>query len=317
MKSIIKKHFQSIFAISLLFATIVSACASPAGQAHPPGGKLRVVATTTIVADVVKQIGGDKIELTTLLPSGVDPHAFDPTPQDVAKLAGAQVIFANGAGLETFLDPLLLSAGAQDKVVYVSDGIQLLKGAPELDEPTPAGGQIGDDPHVWSDPNNVMIWVNNIEAKLSALDAQDAGIFKANAAAYRQQLKDLDGWVREQVALVPPANRLIVSDHLVFAYFAHQYGFTQVGALIPAYSSMAQPSAQDIANLEDVIHKQGVKAIFVGKSINPSIAERVAQDTGIQLIFVYTGSLSAPGGEAGSYLDYVRHNVNAIVGALK
>jgi manganese/iron transport system substrate-binding protein len=312
-----KQRYPYFFLVCLLITVVLTACASPVGQANPADGKLHVVATTTIVADVVKQIGGDKIDLTTLLPTGVDPHAFDPTPQDVAKLAGADIIFANGAGLETFLDPLLASAGAQDKVVYVSDGIQLLKGAPELDEPIPIGGQMGDDPHVWSDPNNVLVWVDNIEARLSAADAQDAEVFHANAEAYRGQLKDLDGWVREQVAQVPQANRLIVSDHLVFAYFAKEYGFTQVGALIPAYSSMAQPSAQDIANLENVIRQQGVKAIFVGKSINPAIAERVAGDTGIQLVYVYTGSLSAPGGEADTYLAYLRYNVNAIVGALK
>jgi manganese/iron transport system substrate-binding protein len=301
----------------LLLTMFLSACASPMGQEQPINRKLRIVATTTIVSDVVKQVGADKIELTTLLPSGVDPHAFDPDPQDIVKIADADIIFANGVGLETFLNQLLESAGAMDKVVYVSEGIQLAQAIPGAPEPGHPTAQSGNDPHVWTNPNNVSIWVNNVEKKLSSLDPQNAAIYQANAKAYQQQLKELDSWIREQVAQISQAKRVIVSDHLVFTYFDAQYGFTQVGALIPGYSTMAEPNAQDIANLEDTIRKMGVKAIFVGKSVNPALAERVAQDTGTHLVFLYTGSLSTPGGEADSYLAYMRYDVSAVVNALK
>lgn len=301
--------------ITLLAA--ITACSTPIRQGQSPDGKLTVIATTTIVSDVVKQIGGDKIELTTLLPGGVDPHAFVPTPQDVTRITQADLIFANGAGLEAFLDPLLESAGAKDKVTFVSDGIQLLHANPDPNETDHPDPQPGDDPHTWTDPNNVLIWIGNIEKKLSAQDPKNAASYRENALAYTQQINDLDGWVREQVAQIPHSKRLIVTDHLLFAYFAAEYGFTQVGAIIPGYSTMAEPSAQDIAALEDTIRNLGVKAVFVGKSINPNLAERIAQDTGIHLVFIYTGSLSEPGGEADSYLAYVRYNVSAIVNALR
>lgn len=312
-----KLKLTSLYQICLALLITLTACASPTDQKQTRPGKPIIIATTTIVSDVVKQIGVDKIELTTLLPSGVDPHAFVPTPQDVAKISAAAIIFANGAGLEAFLDPLLESAGAKNKVTYVSEGIQLLQANPGYNEADHTDEHTGYDPHTWTDPNNVLIWTSNIAQKLSTIDPQNADFYQTNAQAYSQQLKELDSWVRKQVSQIPQAHRLIVTDHLLFAYFADEYGFTQVGALIPGYSTMSEPSAQDIAALEDEVQKLGVKAIFVGKSINPSLAERVAQDTGAHLVFIYTGSLSEPGGEADSYLAYIRYDVTAIVNALK
>lgn len=296
----------------LLFALAAALVAcGQAGPAPSRGGRLQVVATTTIVGDVVKQIGGDAIDLQVLLPPGVDPHAFEPTPQDVARLAGARVIFANGAGLEGFLESLLANAGGQAEIVHVSDGIALRRVQGGHDE----GGEA--DPHVWTDPNNVVVWTRNIEATLVRLDGANAARYQANAEAYRAKLQDLDAWVRAQVAQIPEANRRLVVDHEAFGYFADRYGFQQVGAVIPSFSTLAEPSAQELAALETAIRQQGVKAVFAGSTVNPKLARRVAADTGIQLVPLYTGSLTAPGGEAPSYLDYMRHNVAAIVKALK
>jgi len=278
------------------------------------GEKVDVVATTTIVADVVLNVGGDRIALTQLIPLGTDPHAFEPTPQDIAAVSRAHVVFANGAGLEEFLKPLLESAGAHDKTVEVSHGIALLEfGEEHEDEHEHTGG----DPHTWTDPHNVAVWVHNIEYTLSALDPANAEFYATNAEAYEEKLVELDGWVREQVAQIPEANRKIVTDHQLFGYLAHTYGFTQVGAIVPGYSTMAEPSAKELAALEDAIQALGVKAIFVGNTVNPNLAQRVAKDTGTQLVTLYTGSLTEKGGQAGTYLDYMRFNVNAIVQALK
>jgi len=308
------------FLMFLVLGTGACAAASPNQLTAQPDTEhqvFKVVATTTIVADIVDQVGGDAIDLVTLLPVGADPHTFDPTPQDIAAIADAQVVFANGAGLEEFLEPLIESAGAAGKVVYVSDGIEYLQFNGASEPETKNNLQNNTDPHTWTDPNNLIIWVQNIENTLSSLDPANAELYEKNAASYITELKDLDTWIREQVSQIPPENRLIVTDHLQYAYFARAYGFTQLGAIIPGFSTTAEASAQELATLTDVIKQYNVKAIFVGKTVNPNLAERIAEDTGTQVIYLYTGSLTEAGGEADNYLDYVRFNVNAIVEALK
>jgi ABC-type Zn uptake system ZnuABC Zn-binding protein ZnuA len=279
--------------------------------------KLKAVATTTIVADIVGQIGGEAIDLTVMLPSGTDPHTFDPTPQDITKVAEADVIFANGAGLEEFLDPLLQSAGASNKIVYVSEGVSLLhfEGLHEGNDLEPHDESA--DPHTWTDPKNILTWINNIERTLIESDPSNAGLYERNAQRYASEINDLDAWVKAQVEQIPVDSRQIITDHLQFAYFAEAYGFKQLGALISGYSTLAEPSAQELASIEDAIKAYNVPAIFVGKTINPSLANRIATDTGTQIVFLYTGSLTEDGGEADTYLYYIRYNVTAIVNALK
>jgi ABC-type Zn uptake system ZnuABC Zn-binding protein ZnuA len=342
---------RSIFILTFLFTLGLASCARPASAPLQPAGSalqdppLRVVATTSIVADVVRQVGGEAIDLSVLLPVGTDTHAFEPSPQDISRVAEADLVFANGAGLEEFLGPLLENAGGDARLVAVSDGIALREGEHESEvhesgsvedeaghtaeqgqaagaEEQP-GEHEGDeahehtlDPHTFTDPNNVLIWTQNIEKALKEMDPQNAELYAGNAEQYRQELVELDAWVRERVERIPANRRLLVTDHQVFTYFAEEYGFEQVGAIIPAFSSVAEPSAREIAQLEDAIHELDVKAIFVGAGMAPSLAERIAADTGTRLVRVYTESLSEEGGEADNYLDYVRYNVNAIVGAL-
>ena len=279
--------------------------------------RLKVVATTTIVGDVVSQVGGDFIDLNVLLPVGADPHSFDPTPQDIAKVADAELVFANGLGLEAFLDPLIESAGAEDKVIHISEGGELLLFNGEADHEHQEEEHQGADPHTWTDPNNVIIWVDKIAQALSEADPDNASAFADKAKAYKSELENLDDWIRSQVAQIPTENRKLVTDHTLFSYFADEYGFEQVGALIPGYSTLAEPTAQELAKMEDAIRQLGVQAIFVGNTVNPALAERVSQDTGTILVFVYTGSLSEPEGDAPTFLDYMNYNTRAFVDALK
>ena len=309
--------------IYLLLISLISTACSPSGtpvrqdETGQPA-RLRVVATTTIVADVVKNIAGDRVDLHVLIPAGVDEHSFQYTPEDVVQVTDADVLFMNGAGLETFMKPLLENAGQHVKVVSVSDGISLKQGVLEDALAAQTGSQpvSGSDPHVWLDPNNVMVWTQNIAAALSELDAPHASEYQANAAAYRQKLAELDRWIQQQVAQVPQANRQLVTDHQIFTYFADRYGFKQTGAIIPSYSTEAEPTAQELAALEDAIRQFGVKAIFVGNTVNPNLAKGVAGDTNVHLTPIYTGSLT-DGSPAGTYLDYMHFNVDAIVQALK
>ena len=163
----------------------------------------------------------------------------------------------------------------------------------------------------------VKRWVQRVERSLGQVDPENAENYKNNADAYLVEIEKLEEWIREQVAVIPEEDRLLVTDHRVFGYFSEAFGFTQVGAIVPGYSSLSEPSAKELANLEDAVEAFGVKAVFVGNTVNPNLAQRLAEDGGTQLVFVFTGSLSEEGGEAESYIDYMRFNVRAIVDALQ
>ncbi|NOX60632.1 MAG: zinc ABC transporter solute-binding protein [Chloroflexi bacterium] len=302
-----RRYIAPAFVLALL---ILSGCASAQtakNSAPASADRLKVVATNSIVGDVVAQVGGDAIELTVLIKPGVDPHGYEATPRDAAALADADVLFVNGFGLEEALKSLIDSARAEGKLV-----VALSEGVPPLSLSSNEGAV---DPHTWTDPNNVIIWVNHIEQTLSRLDPNNAEAYADRAEDYRRQLSELDAWIREQTGKIPEPNRKIVSDHAIFGYYARQYGFEQY-AITGGFSSLAEPSAQQLAQLEDQIRRLGVPAVFVGNTVNPALAQRVAQDTGAQLYVVYTGSLSKPDGPAGAYLDYMRYNTNTFVRGL-
>ncbi len=287
------------------------------------GVKLKAVATTSIVADVVEQIAADRIELTALLPIGVDPHAFQPTPRDVAAVADADIVFANGVGLEEFLDELLENAGGDAEIVHLSNGIELR--TLEAAHPSEESEQEGEgrthpkatDPHTWFAPPNMKTWADNAERALSDLDPANSNFYRANAESHKSSMDELDAWIMEQVSQIPEENRKLVTDHAALGYFADRYGFQQIGAVFPGFSPTSEPSAREIAELEDAIQQYDVNAIFVGTTVNPRLSQRIADETGTKLVTLYTGSLSEPGGEADTYIDFMRHNVEAIVEALK
>jgi ABC-type Zn uptake system ZnuABC Zn-binding protein ZnuA len=308
--------------ILIVFLLLLSACSAGQPQTRSDS-QIKVVATTSIVGDVVQQIGGDLVDVSVLLPPGSDPHSFQPAPKDAAQIADADLIFANGAGLEEFLAPLLESAGGQAPVIEVSDGVTLLEATAHENESQNDGEHPSGDPHTWFDPQNVMIWVDNISQALQAADPQNRQVYADNAQAYRQQLQELDRWISEQVQSVPLEKRKLVTDHTSLTYFAERYGFEQVGSIIPAYSTLAETSAQELAQLEENILSQAIQAIFVSESVNPALAQRVAQDTGVRLVSLNLSSLSQPDGEgsndpqSASYLEYMRKNVTSIVEALR
>lgn len=334
MKTSWTKHTAGILLASLLI--LIVSC-GPGGEGAPPdeeahaevdlapvslapGERLKLVATTSIVADVVAHVGGDRIDLAVMIPQGADPHSYEPSPRDLAAVAEAHLLFASGLDLEEFLEGLLESAGAQDRCLYLSHEISprsMEEGEDHEGEGQGDHQHEGADPHVWTDPNNVILWVDAIQEALISLDPDNASAYQANAEAYRAELEALDAWIREQVAGIPQENRRIVTDHSFLGYLADAYGLEQVGAIIPSYSTLAETSAGELAELEDSIRELGVRAVFVGNTVNPSLAETVAQDTGVQLIPLYTGSLSQEGGEADTYIAYMRYNVEAIASALR
>jgi len=282
------------------------------------GDRLKVVATTNIIAHVVSQIGGDSVELTGLLPIGADPHTYMATPQDVVSVADAHIIFANGADLEAEFLPGLVQ-DSDVPVIYVSQGIEfreLGRGGPHQNEAELEHESEEIDPHMWTTPANVTVFAQNVEQALSALDPANAETYLANAEAYEAELQALDEWVRVQVATIPFEKRELITDHSVFGYYADRYGLEQIGAVIPGFSTAAAPSAQELAALEDAIREYDVEAVFVGTTINPSLAKQVAEDTGIELVTLYTGSLGPEGSGVETYVAYICFNTIAIVDAL-
>jgi ABC-type Zn uptake system ZnuABC Zn-binding protein ZnuA len=292
---------------------LLSACAASASTSD----QIHVVASTTIVGDVVSQIAGDHINLTVLFPVGADPHTFEPRPQDVAAIADAQIVFLNGLELEHSLESILES-NATGRVVEVSKDVEVL---PFEGEEVPSGEEGHDhaagDPHTWMDPNMVMVWVKNIEATLSELDPANADDYAKNANDYLAELTDLDAWIQTEVAKIPVENRKLVTDHENMGYFIHRYNFTLVGLVVDSLSTGASPSAQELSLLEDVIKQQGVKAIFIGATVNPSLSDQVAQDTGTKLITVNTESLSEKGSDTSTYIQFMKKLVTAIVDGLQ
>jgi ABC-type Zn uptake system ZnuABC Zn-binding protein ZnuA len=293
-----------LIVVALLALALLISCSSPVTVFSET---LDVVVSTQILGDVVSVIGADFIELTILIPPDSDPHAFEPAPQDAARLTDADLIFVNGLNLEKGLNPLLETEGLN--IIPASDGIIAIESVGEEFE--------GGDPHVWMNPLNVKVWVENIAEALAAADPAHAEDFRANAQAYRAELDALDAWAAQQLSLIPAEARVLVTDHESLGYFAYHYDFEIVGALIPSLSTVSEPSAGELAQLEDAISQHGVKAIFISSSVNPSLADRVAADTGVMVIALYTESLSALTGPVPTYLDLIRFDVAAIVAALQ
>lgn len=305
----------------LISATILLfGCTPTESDAERSGDTLHIVATTSIVADVVAQVAGEQAGITTLLPPNSDPHSYQPTAQDITTISKADVIFANGAGLEVFLEPILTNADSDKKTIYLSENIKLLTEVEHNDS-----GEADDreydqnswDPHVWMNPNNVIAWVKIIQPILGELDPPNAAIYQRNAQNYISELNELDGWISAQVDKIPVKERILVMDHLVLGYFAEEYGFQQAGAVIPGFSTIAEPSAQQLAEIIDTIDKLGVSVIFVSNTAPQRITEPVSDDTGSELVYLYTGSLTERGGPASNYIDYMRYNVKTIVEALQ
>lgn len=322
------QHWLAEFGLAFLILAMLSGCGQTSRQADTgsqvsdlkpvalkPVEKLRVVATTNIIGDVVQNIAGDAIDLTVLMGIGVDPHTYIPTPADTAAIHDAHVVLANGAGLEENLDKILAGAGGDAVYIQLSDGLKLRE-ATEGHDLEESGEEHHMDPHVWFDVQNVIEWVHRIEQTLSALDPSHADGYRANAEAYVRQLEELDAWIVAQIANLPQTRRKLVTNHPAFGYFADRYGLEQVGAVYPI-SPSSEPSAQDIAALEDAIRAFQVPAVFSESTVNPKLAEQVARDTGVQLVPLFSGSLGGPGSGAETYLAMMRYNVQAIVEALR
>jgi ABC-type Zn uptake system ZnuABC Zn-binding protein ZnuA len=299
-----------------LISLLISAC-QPAGGNAPRSANStpKVLAVETFLADIAQNVAGDRLNVESLIPTGLDPHAFVPTPRDVAKISDSQALILNGANLEAWLEPILKSAGGERLVVEAAAGLKSRQGQAGEPLPDEPGGT---DPHFWLDPNLVIHYVENIRDGLAQADPAGKDIYTNNAQAYIDRLKALDAWIVEQVGQIPPERRLLVTNHESMGYFADRYGFKIVGAILPSVSTGSSPSAQELAQLVDHIRASGAPAIFLETGANPQLAEQLARETGIKVVTqIYTHSITAPDGDAPTYIDMMRYNVKTIVEALK
>ncbi|MDE3091360.1 MAG: zinc ABC transporter substrate-binding protein [Chloroflexota bacterium] len=297
--------------ISVQLFTVACAPASAPATTKPT---LNVLATETFLADIAQNVAGAREKVNALMPVGIDPHSFEPTPADIKKVADSNVLIINGAGVESFMARLLENAGGKRLVIEASKGLTSRK--PSAGEPVDADNPV--DPHFWLDPNNVVKYVENIRDGLSQVDPNGAAAYAANAAAYIAKLKELDQWIADQVKPLPPARRLLVTNHEEFGYFADRYGFKIIGAIIPSFSTDASPSAQQLAQLIDHVKSSKAPAIFLEISANPQMANQVARETGAKLVTdLYTHSISDANGPAPTYIDMMKYDVKMIVDALK
>lgn len=306
----------------IILAVLLPACNT---LKFPDNGRLNAVATTNIVGDVVAQISGSDINLITLLPPGADPHGYEPTSQDLRAIADADIVFMNGLGLEEFLEDMLIAAGGDAVVVALSESVEVdadhthtesvYEEAPavEIDDDHDHGGT---DPHVWFDVRYVIAWTVLIADQLAALDIENADNYQARSLSYIEEIETLDAWIHQQVQSLPIEQRVLVTNHDSFTYFAAAYQFEIVGAVIAGKSTMAEPSARELAALQGIVAQHNVQAIFVEVGVSQTLAGQVAADTGIILVELYTGSLSESDGPADSYLAMMRYNVSAIVKTL-
>lgn len=297
--------------------------------------RLSVVASTNIVGDVVRQVVGDAADLAVLMEIGQNPHAWEPTPRAIGRIEDAHIVFINGVGLEESLLGIIDSIDV-GYVVEVSEGIEIHGGDLEHDgnhEGETHEGEDHDDdheeerhrheagdPHVWFDPNNVLVWVDNIEEALTLADPDNAAVYRVNADRYREELVALDREIVAAVATIPAERRKLVIDHVALGYFAERYGFESLGTVIPTVTDQAEPSSRDIARLVETIDREEIAAVFVGGTASRglrSMTEMVAAEVGrlIEVRELLTGSLTAtaPGD---TYLGFVRYNTRQIVEGL-
>lgn len=345
------RRYSPFYLALLALAMLLYTLPNTVGAAST-SSSIRVVTTTTILQDLVKEVAGDRAVVTSLTSPGMDAHTYRSRPSDLVTLSKADLIFVHGSGLDTWAHQLAQKLDSTTPVVVVTEELVAHahhddEGNLDLndkheheheherehghehdhdrdlghdDEALHDDHEHGDvDPHFWFDPNWVKHYIEIIEGAFETLDPAGSDIYHENAEQYIAALSTLDAWIRSKIAEVPPNRRKLVTNHDTFRYFAHRYGFEVVGAVIPSFSTGTEPSARHIAQLARTLRDAGVPAVFTEMTVSPRLAETLAREVGekVQVVPLFTESLSEREGPAATYLDFMRYNVTAIVNALK
>ena len=300
-----RRHVVSLTATA---AAVVAAGLVPGRGQNKTRDRPRAVATFSILGDFVRNVGGERVELATLVGPNGDVHVYAPTPGDVKTIAAANIIFVNGLGLEGWIDRLIAASAAHAPVVVASRGIGPRGGARSQD-------QTVRDPHAWQSVANAKIYVANIRDGLIAVDAAEKEIFEANATTYLAKLDALDGEIKAAIAAIPPARRKVITAHSAFGYFGDAYGIAFIAP--EGLSTEAEPSARDVAKLIEQIRRENVPALFLENVADSRLLERIAAETGVRIGGkLYSDALSPPDGPAATYIAMMRSNVRELTRAL-
>nr|WP_294544278.1 zinc ABC transporter substrate-binding protein [uncultured Rhodopila sp.] len=291
---------------TLIASLLLTGPARVAARAAPP---LPVVASFSILADMVRQIGGQSVAVTAFVGPDEDVHIYDPRPKDLRILADAALLVRNGLGLEGWMVRLTGSAGFNGPIVTAAEKV-----VPRT--MTETGGQIATDPHAWQDPRNGVLYAQAIAEGLAAADAANAPLYRSNAAAYAARIAETGDWIEAALKPIPAADRRIITTHDAFGYYGARYGIEFLAA--EGISTEFEPSARSIAALVAQIRREKVRAVFIEAMTSDRMARMLARETGAVLGgTVYSDALSRPDGPAATYLDMLRHNTNLFAAAMQ
>jgi zinc/manganese transport system substrate-binding protein len=293
------------------FATF--AALDPAPAQEPAKPRLKVIASFSILADFVKNVGGDRVEIAALVGPNGNAHVYAPSPADAKKVADAKIVFVNGLGFEGWLDRLVKASGTKAVIVVVSTGIKPRERGADSDHDHDHGRA---DPHAWQSVANAKIYVTNIRDALIAADSAGKATYDANAAAYLAKLDALEQEVRNVIGKVPAERRRVITSHNAFGYFADAYGV--VFTAPQGVSTESEASAKDVAAIIAQVRKQKISAVFLENVTDPRLVRQIASETGAKIGgTLYSDALTDVKGDATAYIELIRHNLKQLAGALE
>lgn len=308
------KSFRAALALSVI---TLSAFATSSAFAAP----LKVVASFTVIADFAKNVGGNRVNITTIVGPDGDAHVYEPSPADAVAMAGADIVLVNGLHFEGFLQRLVDASATKAAIVTLTKGVTPIDFKPEFADADAAegadtsGGKTVTDPHAFQSIANAKIYVKNIAEAFCAADNEGCDSYKANAAAYTTKLDALEGEVKAAIQSIPEAKRVVITSHDAFGYFEHEYGLTFLAP--QGISTDSEPSAADVAKLVEQVKQDKAAAIFVENITNPRLIEQIAGETGIKVGgTLYSDALSGSDGPASTYIDMMHNNITQIKGAI-
>lgn len=306
------KSIRAALAMSVITLTAVGT--SPAFAAP-----LKVVASFTVIADFAKNVGGDRIDVTTIVGPDGDAHVYEPSPADAVAMAKADIVLVNGLHFEGFLQRLVDATATKASIVTLTKGVTPIDFKPEFADAAEGagtgGGKTVTDPHAFQSITNAKIYVANIAEAFCAADSDGCVSYQTNAAAYTKKLDAVEGEVKAAIASIPEAKRVVITSHDAFGYFEHEYGLTFLAP--QGISTDSEPSAADVARLVDQVKQDKAAAIFVENITNPRLIEQIASETGIKVGgTLYSDALSQPDGPASTYIDMMHNNIRQIKGAI-
>lgn len=291
----------------LLTISIAAMSGCGKNQTKSENEKISAVSTITVINDIVKNIGKDKVEATSICGVGVDPHTYHAKPSDPKLISKSDIVFINGFALEHWIEEMIRGAGGNKKEVVVTEGLQPMTDEKGFGDP---------DPHAWFDVRNIKVYAKNISDGLTSIDPANAEFYKKNLDEYTSKLDSLHNWIIEQIKTIPEPQRVLITSHDAFRYFGRAYGLEVKG--LQGISTEAKVRTEDFKSLIDYIKEKNLKSVFVETSVNPKLLEQISTETNAKIGgTLYSDSIGNEGTEDGTYIGAVKHNVNTIVNALK